>query len=95
LAVSSLIGIPILLAKEPDAVDLRNVVMANPSFLFDQAEQHKLYMVASSFDLFSFWVIALMAIGISRLTGKSRGAALLVVLIPWALYVAIGKAWLG
>ncbi|MBI3698796.1 MAG: YIP1 family protein, partial [Acidobacteria bacterium] len=41
LSVSSLIGIPILLAKEPDAVDLRNVVMANPSFLFDQAEQHK------------------------------------------------------
>ena len=96
LSLASLIGIPILLAKDPEAVDFQNILpMANLSFLFSSTEQHKLYMAATSFDLFSFWVMGLMAIGIARLTGKGMGAALMVILIQWALYVAIFKVWLG
>lgn len=96
MAVLSLIGIPILLAKDPETIDFQNIVpMANLSFLFSPSEQHRLYMIASSIDLFSFWVIGLLALGIARLTGKSRGSVLPIVLAPWALYVVVFKAWLG
>jgi hypothetical protein len=87
-AVLGLLGIPILLAKEPDTIDVQNLVpLSNLGFLFDSTEQPKLYAIASGFDLFSFWVIALLAVGLSRLTGKGRGPVLLAIVIPWLLYV--------
>ncbi|HYM09985.1 MAG TPA: YIP1 family protein [Bryobacterales bacterium] len=96
LSLSGLVGIPILLAKDPDQVDFQNIVpMANLSFLFSPTDQHKLYMAAASIDLFSLWTIALLAIGLSRLTGKSKGAVLPVILAPWILYIVIFKVLLG
>ena len=96
LALASLIAIPILLAKDADAIDFQNIVtLANLGFLFSPTEQHRLYMVASSIDLFSLWVIALLTLGMARLTGKGAAASLGIILAPWALYVVIFKAILG
>ena len=91
-AVLGLISIPILLAKEPDTVDVQNIVaLSNLSFLVDSAEQPKLYAIAAGIDLFSFWVIALLAIGLCRLTRKGMAAVLPVILIPWLLYLVVIK----
>ena len=96
LCLHGLIAIPILLAKDPEAVDIQNVVpLSNLSPLFDVAQQPKAYAVATAIDLFSFWVMALLAIGLAQLTKKSMGTALAVILVPWALYVVIFKALLG
>jgi hypothetical protein len=96
LALANLIGIPVLLAKDPESIDFQNVLpMANLGFLFSPTDQHKLYAVGSSIDLFSFWAIWLMALGIARLTKKGVGRALAMVAVPWALYVAVFKALLG
>jgi len=92
----SLIAIPIVLAKDAEGIDIQNLVpMANLSLLFDRADQKKLYAVGSSVDLFSFWVITLLVLGISRLTGKSKGLVAAVVLAPWALYVFVVKVLMG
>jgi hypothetical protein len=91
-AIVGLLSIPILLAKEPDTIDMQNIVaLSNLSFLFDSAQQPKFYAIASGFDLFSFWVIALLAVGLSRLTGKSKVAVLPVIVVPWLLWVLIVK----
>ncbi len=91
-AIVGLLSIPILLAKEPDTIDMQNIVaLSNLSFLFDSAEQPKLYAAASGFDLFSFWVIGLLAIGLSRLTGKSKVAVLPAIVAPWLLWVLVVK----
>jgi hypothetical protein len=88
----ALIGIPILLAKDPDAVDLGNVVpLSNLSFLVDSTQNPKLYAMATSIDLFSFWVIGLLALGLARLTGRSSLAVLPTIVVPWLLYVLVIK----
>jgi len=90
LSVHGLLSIPIYLAKEPDTIDFENPLpVANLGFLFSSTDQAKLYRLGSSIDLFSFWVMVLLVIGISRLTGRSKGAAAAVVAAPWALVVAI------
>jgi len=95
-AVLGLLGIPILLAKEPDTIDMQNIVaLSNLGFLFDSAQQPEKYAMASGFDLFSFWVIALLGIGISLLTGKSKAAVLPVIVVPWLLYVLVIKPLLA
>ncbi len=92
MALNQLISIPVLLAKEPEAVDFQNVLsMANLSFLFSPQEQQRLYSLGSSIDLFSLWVIALLTIGLARLTGAGKGRALIMVMLPWSLYVVIFK----
>jgi hypothetical protein len=91
-AVGGLASIPVLLAKEPEFIDFRNPVpLANLGFLFSPIEQRRLYMAASSLDLFSLWVIGLLTLGLARLTGRSKGLMLGIILIPWALYVVIFK----
>lgn len=91
-AIVGLLSIPILLAKEPDTIDMQNIVaLSNLSFLFDAVEDPKWYARASGFDLFSFWVIGLLAIGLSRLTGKSKVAVLPVIVVPWLLWVFVVK----
>ena len=95
-AVVGLLSIPILLAKEPDTIDMQNIVaLSNFSFLFDSAQQPKLYAIASGFDLFSFWVIGLLTIGLARLTGKSKAAVLPVIVVPWLLWVFVVKPLQG
>jgi hypothetical protein len=45
---------------------------------------------AGSFDLFSFWIIGLMAIGISSSVRRiSFTKAFITILFPWALVVAL------
>jgi hypothetical protein len=91
-ALLGLIGIPILLAKEPDTVDMRNIVpMTNLGLLVDATQHPKLFAMATSMDLFSFWVIGVLALGLARLTGKSIPAVLPAIAVPWVLYVLVIK----
>ena len=96
LALYSLLSVPILLAKDPREVDLDNVItLANPAFLVAAAEQPKLYRVAGSLDLFSFWIIGLLALGLGRLAGRPAWRILPVVVGPWVLYIVVFKALLA
>lgn len=91
-ALHTLMSIPVLLVKAPETIDFENMLpMSNLSFLFSPTEQHRLYSIASSLDLFSFWVIALLTLGLARLSGRSKGVVLTLVTIPWIGYVAIFK----
>ena len=95
LALYSLVSVPILLAKDPREVDLDNVItLANPAFLVSAAEQPKLYRVAGSMDLFSFWIIGLLALGLGRLARRPAWSVLPLVVAPWVLYIVVFKALL-
>ncbi|HZS51540.1 MAG TPA: YIP1 family protein [Bryobacterales bacterium] len=91
--LSTLIAIPVLLLKDPESVDFDNIVpLSNLSFLFSPQEQRRLHDIGASLDLFSFWVIALLTLGVSRLSGKSKTTALVIVLAPWMLYIVVFRA---
>ena len=49
------------------------------------------YSLLSSIDLFSFWTMALLVLGLSVAAGTSRGRMAALVVSLWALYV-LGKA---
>lgn len=81
-SLQHLIGIPILLAKQPEMVDFQNLVpIASLGVLVSAEESPGLYRVATSLDLFSFWALALLALAI--------------VMTPWILHVWVFKALLG
>lgn len=106
LAVCNYAGLPNLLVtvlatlvmylKPPGDFDLQNPLMANASAFLSPDSPRWMMTAAGALDLFTFWVIALMAIGIHAAAGKkmSTGKAFVMILFPWALYqiLRIGAA---
>jgi hypothetical protein len=106
LAVCNYAGLPNLLVtvlatvvmylKPPGDFDLQNPLMTNASAFLSPDSPRWMMTAAGALDLFTFWVITLMAIGIHAAAGKkmSTGKAFGMILFPWALYqiLRIGAA---
>jgi hypothetical protein len=71
-------------------VSPQEVLQANPTLLLEKADTAKpLWAVLGSIDLFSFWMLALLAIGFAVASRRKTGSALWGVLAPWALVVGL------
>ena len=88
--LSGLLAILVMYLKPPDEFDLSNPVMLNVGVFLGPTAPVWMQRLASSFDLFTFWCMILIAIGIAAAGRKmSFGKALGVILFPWALYVIL------
>lgn len=86
------LSISVMFLKNPDEFDLQNAFASNPgAFMDPQKSSRFLYTVASQLDVFSIWVILLVAVGLKAAGGKrlSFGGALFAVVLPWAVYVLV------
>lgn len=92
--VVSVLGIVVVYMKNPADFNFNNPLAFNPgAFMDPQTSSKFIYSLATSFDLFSFWTIFLIATGLKAAAGKklSFGGALFSVLLPWGV-VVLGKA---
>ena len=96
------LSIIVMFLKNPEDFDLQNSFASNPgAFMDPQTPARFLYTLASALDLFSIWVILLIATGLKAAGGKrlSFGGALFAVLLPWTVAVlcraALAAAGLG
>ncbi len=91
--VSSILTCVVMYLKPPDEFDIEHALAFNAgAFLNPESTSKYLVSLASSFDLFTFWMIALMAIGFSATVGARKlpfSKALTGILIPWGLWVLI------
>jgi hypothetical protein len=99
-AVHLLLALVLVFLKDPDALDVFNVVnnvASNLGVAVVENEHPVLHSILSSIDVFSAWAIYLLALGfstVSRGTLAMRKAAI-GVMIPWALYVGVKTALAG
>lgn len=94
-----LITTPLTLAvmglKDEWNLDPRTALQANASLFLDKAATPKpLFALAESLDLFSFWILGLMAAGYGVANRKTTGWAMAGVVGVWAIYV-LGKVALA
>ncbi|MBI5281039.1 MAG: YIP1 family protein [Candidatus Solibacter usitatus] len=91
--VSTLATVAVLYLKPPDEFDMQNPLAFNGGAFLDPDSTAKWLMsLASSLDLFTFWTIALFAIGFSAVCGAKRmpvSRALMGIGIPWLLWVVV------
>jgi hypothetical protein len=89
--VSGLLGILILFLKDPSTVDLQNLVASNPAALLSDGSAKWLVSLLGSLDIFSFWMMILMALGYSATNPKklSFGKAFGSILAVWLIYVVV------
>jgi hypothetical protein len=86
-----LIGILIIFLKDPSSVDLQNLVASNAGAFLSNDSSKWLVALLSSFDLFLFWEMILLAMGFSAAAPKkiSFAGAFFWILGLWALVVFI------
>ncbi len=93
-----LVQTPIMLAiyllKGDWNIDPNAIIQANPTLFFAPSDLTGwLRSLLSSFDLFSFWTIFLLATGYSVAGKRALGSGLVGVGIPWVIYVFIKVAF--
>jgi hypothetical protein len=93
--VTTPLTLAVLWLKDEWNLDPRTALQANATLFLDRASTAKpLYSLLESLDLFSFWVLAVMAAGYGVANRKSTGWALWGVIAVWVVYV-LGKAGLA
>jgi hypothetical protein len=72
------------------SVDPRTVIQANVAGFFEKGALAKpLHALLDAIDLFSAWIIFLLAAGYAATARRSVGSAAVGVLVLWAIYVAL------
>jgi Yip1-like protein len=93
--LGSILILPVLARRESvDPQTMGDLLRSNLGFLVDQESSKMLHSLLQSLDLFSFWCLALLAIGFAAAAKVSRASAAGIVLTLWLLYV-LGKAGLA
>jgi Yip1 domain len=89
-----LLGILVVLFKDPSTVDLQNLVASNAAIFLSHDSPQWLGVLLRSIDVFTFWPLVLMAIGYHAAAPKklSTGAAFAWLFI---LYLVIALAATG
>lgn len=89
--ISGLLGIVVLLVKDPATIDLQNLVASNAgAFLADNSPKWLVAML-TPVDIFSFWVMVLLAIGYSAAAPKKLSSvkAFAWIFSMWVVYVLV------
>jgi len=75
-------------------VNPSDAVQANLSLLLDKSEAARpLWALFTSIDVFSLWLVFLLAVGFGVASRKTTGSALWGVAIPWLLIVLVKVGW--
>ena len=89
--ISYLLAALVIFLKDPSTVDLQNLVASNASIFLSQDSAKWLFALLKSIDLFTFWIMILLAIGYSTAAPKklSFGKAFVSVFVVWFLVVLV------
>jgi hypothetical protein len=80
----------VLFLKDPQDFNLQNPLMFNVGSYLSLESPAALRAVGGSLDLFSLWIMVLLAIGVSTAARKiGFGKALGTIVFPWALWVCL------
>ncbi|GAB4108750.1 MAG: hypothetical protein Kow001_07190 [Acidobacteriota bacterium] len=84
----------ILLAPDPQSIDIQNPLYTNLGHLADPRESPILNRLLTSLDIISFYVIYLLGLGVSKISSRmSVSKGVLLVAVPWLVYVGIAVLW--
>ena len=93
LLVQTALSMVVLYLKDPEEFNLRNPLVFNVGAFLSPDSSAALRALGSSIDLFSLWIIVLMAIGVSAAGRKvSFGKAFTAIASLWALLVCLKVA---
>jgi Yip1-like protein len=93
LVIQTALSMVVLFLKDPEEFNLQNPLMFNVGAFMSRDSPAGLRALGSSIDLFTLWIIVLLAIGVSAAGRKiGFGKAFTGIVLPWALFVGLKTA---
>ena len=92
--VSTPLMLLVLQLKGDWNINPQEVIQANLGLFLEKSSAAKpLWALLSSIDLFSLWMVFLLAVGFGVASKKTTGSAIWGVAIPWILIVLVKVGW--
>jgi hypothetical protein len=89
--IHALLGVlSMLVGVDKEAFSIRNPVGTNPAYFMDPSGNKFVLGMASAFDVFAFWSIALIGIGFACNSRVKRSTAIAIVAGMFVVYKLIG-----
>jgi FtsH-binding integral membrane protein len=91
-----LLTVSLLASSDPNTIDLTNPMPTNPGFFMDPQGNKFVYAIASSLDIFSIWVVALLGLGFAASSSNRKpsiGTGITTMFIVFAIFVLGRAAW--
>jgi hypothetical protein len=95
LAISGLLTLAVMLLKNPEDFDLQYPTLTSVGAFLDPLTTPKwLLSLGTSLDVFTFWILVLLATGFAAATRKiSWSTCLACVVGPWGILVLVKMCW--
>ena len=96
--IAGILAIVVMFVKNPDEFNLQNPLAFNfGAFMEPPPNSGKfIYSLATSIDLFTIWMILLLAVAISAAASKIPfSKALMLVVVPWLIWVFVTSGFAG
>jgi len=95
MAVASLLALAVMMLKNPEEFDLQYPTLTSVGAFLDPLTTPKwLLSLGTSLDVFSLWILVLLATGFAAATRKtSWSTCLACVMGPWGCYVLLKMGW--
>jgi len=93
--IKSIVVIAIVAARSVSASDLATLLRSNLAFLVTMKDHPMLFVLLSSLDVFTIWLLALLIIGFAYVSRLSRSKSAAIVISLWVvvtLFKLIGPA---
>ena len=88
--IASALTLLVMFMKDPEDFDIQHPLAFNIGAFLPDGTPKWAVAAGGSFDLFSFWIIALLAIGVSSSVRRiSFTKAFITILFPWSLFVVL------
>ena len=88
--LSGLLTLLVMNLKDPEDFDLQRPLAFNVGAFLPDGLPRWAVQLGTSLDMFSFWTMALIAIGVSSSVRKiGFGKALMAVVVPWAVIILL------
>jgi hypothetical protein len=91
-----LLTLSILVSSDPNTIDLTNPMPTNPGFFMDPQGNKFIYAIASSLDIFSLWVVALLGLGFAAASSNRKpdtATGITTMFVVFAIFVIGRAAW--
>jgi len=91
-----LLIVSILVSSDPNTIDITNPMPTNPGFFMDPLGNRFIYAIASSLDIFSVWVVALLGLGFATASSNRKpsvSTGITTMFVVFAIFVLGRAAW--
>ena len=91
-----LLTVSMLVSSDPNTIDITNPMPTNPGFFMDPLGNRFIYSIASSLDIFSIWVVALLGLGFATTSSNRKpsvSTGITTMFVVFAIFVICRAAW--